>query len=177
MFILKIAGIVLILAIIVILALASGKPAVFRVERSATIKADAVRIFALINDLKSWGLWSPWEKKDPNLKREFSANTIGVGASYEWWGNKDVGHGRMEILESVPSSRIVIKLDFISPFEAHNTAEFTLTSKDGATHVHWVMHGPNTFMGKVMSVFMDMDKMVGPDFEAGLAGLRAQTEK
>jgi hypothetical protein len=111
------------------------------------------------------------------MKRTYSGADSGKGAVYAWDGNKNVGSGRMEILEASLPSKIVIKLDFFAPFEAHNTAEFTMLPQGDATNLTWVMHGPLVFMAKVMHVFIDMDKMIGKDFEAGLANLKKLTEK
>jgi uncharacterized protein YndB with AHSA1/START domain len=169
-------GIALAVVIAAVLIIAATKPDTFRIERSATIKAPPERIFALINDFHNWAAWSPWEKMDPNLKRTFSGQPSGTGSIYEWEGNKKVGQGRMEIKESSPSRKITIQLDFLKPFEAHNTAEFTLESQGDSTNVNWAMHGRQPFMFKVMKVFMNMDKLVGKNFEAGLANLKAQTE-
>jgi Polyketide cyclase / dehydrase and lipid transport len=168
---------VIVLGIVVLLVYAATQPSAFRVQRSASIQAPPERIFPLINDFRSWAAWSPWEKLDPNLKRTFSGPASGVGSTYEWEGNKKVGQGRMEITESAPSSKISIKLDFIKPFEAHNTADFTLAPNGSSTDITWAMLGQKPFLFKVMSVFMNMDKMIGKDFEAGLANLKAQTEK
>ena len=134
-------------------------------------------MFALINDFKAWSAWSPWEKKDPAMKRTFGATTSGKGAHYAWEGNKEVGQGSMEITESTPSSKIVLKLDFIKPFEGNNIVELTLTAQGNTTTVTWLMHGPANFMSKICQVFMNMDSMVGKDFESGLTNLRAAAEK
>jgi uncharacterized protein YndB with AHSA1/START domain len=160
-----------------ILLIAAMKPDTFRVERSATINAPPEKIFALLSDFHNWPGWSPWEKKDPAMKRTHSGAASGKGAAYAWEGNKDVGSGRMEIVESTPPSRLTIKLDFMKPFEAHNVVDFTLAPQGTATRVNWSMHGPAPFMSKVMQVFMSMDRMVGNDFEAGLANLKALAEK
>jgi uncharacterized protein YndB with AHSA1/START domain len=168
---------VLVVLIAAVLIYAATKPDTFRIQRAATIKAPPDRIFPLINDFRSWTSWSPWEKMDPNLKRTYSGAESGRGAVYEWEGNKKVGQGRMEIKDASPPSRVSIQLDFIKPFEAHNTAEFTLDGQGDSTNVTWVMHGRQPFMFKVMTVFMSMDKMVGKDFETGLANLKAATEK
>jgi uncharacterized protein YndB with AHSA1/START domain len=160
-----------------VLLLASTKPDDFSVKRSVAIKAPPEKVFALINDFNRWPVWSPWEKLDPAMSRSFSGASSGQGAIYGWKGNSDVGEGRMEILQSTPSSRVVIKLDFISPFEAHNTAEFTLESKTDATAVTWTMVGPMPFASKLMSVFASMDTLVGKDFEAGLANMKTAAEK
>jgi uncharacterized protein YndB with AHSA1/START domain len=174
---LKVAAIVVALLIAVVLVLAATKPDTFRVQRAASIQAPPERIFALINDFNRWGAWSPWEKKDPAMKRTFGAATSGRGAVYAWEGNKDVGQGQMEIAESVPSSRIAIKLDFVKPFEAHNIVEFTLEPNGDATSVTWAMQGATPYFAKIIHVFIDMDRMVGKDFEAGLDNLKAVAEK
>ncbi len=166
-----------VMLIAALLAYAATKPDAFRVERSTDIVASPEKIFPHINDLKSWGGWSPWEKMDPAMKKTPGGAPSGKGAVLEWDGNKDVGTGRMEILESVPSSKVLIKLDFLKPFEAHNQAEFTLTPRAGSTQVTWAMYGPQPYMMKVMGLFCGMDKMVGGQFEKGLADLRALTEK
>jgi carbon monoxide dehydrogenase subunit G len=148
----------------------------FRVERQIEIKASPEEVFAIINDLHRWDAWSPWAKRDPAMKTAHSGSTHGIGSVYEWEGNKHVGKGRMEIVGAEPSSRTVIKLDFIAPFEAHNTVEFLTVARGGNTLVTWVIHGPMNFMSKAMGVFMSMDKMMGPDFEQGLASLKAIAE-
>lgn len=170
-------AIVIAVAIAVVLILAATKPGTFRIERSATISAPAEKIFAVLSDFHQWTGWSPWEHKDPAMKRTFGGAERGKGAVYGWEGDKNVGTGRMEILEASTPSKLVIKLDFFKPFEAHNTAEFTMLPQGNATNVHWVMHGPAPFMSKVMQVFMNFDKMVGKDFEAGLANLKQLAEK
>jgi uncharacterized protein YndB with AHSA1/START domain len=172
-----IIAVVLAIAIVITLILAAIKPDSFRIERSATINAPAEKVFAEISDFQQWRGWSPWEGKDPNLKRTYSGSARGTGAVYAWEGNKNVGSGRMEILDATSPSKVVIKLDFISPFEAHNTAEFTMLPQGNATNVHWVMHGPAQFISKVMQVFFSLDKMIGKDFEAGLAKLKTVAEK
>jgi uncharacterized protein YndB with AHSA1/START domain len=172
-----IVAVILAIAIAAVLILAATKPDRFSIMREATIKAPPEKIFALINDFHQWIVWSPWERKDPALKRTYSGAESGKGAVYGWEGDKNVGTGRMEIRESTPPSKIVIQLDFLKPFEAHNTAEFTMLPQGDGTHVIWVMQGPAPFINKVMQVFMDFDKMVGKDFEAGLLNLKNATEK
>ncbi|HEX3151758.1 MAG TPA: SRPBCC family protein [Gemmataceae bacterium] len=174
---LAIIGGVIVVAIVVMLILAARKPNTFRIERSATIQAPPEKVFALINDFHEWLQWSPWEKLDPNLNRFHTGAPAGKGATYEWEGNKKVGKGRMEIKKSTPPKLVSIQLDFIKPFEAHNTAEFTLTAANGSTTVNWAMIGQMPFMFKVMTLFMSMDKMIGKDFEAGLANMKAVAEK
>lgn len=173
---LKIIGIVVAVLIASVLILAATKPDTFRVERSTSIKAPPEKVFAFINDFDRWSAWSPWEKKDPAMKRTFGTKS-GKGATYAWEGNKDVGQGRMEIAESVPPSRVTIKLDFVKPFEAHNIVSFTLEPKGDMTHVRWAMQGDTPYFAKIIHVFLDMDSMVGKDFEAGLVNLKAAAEK
>ncbi len=173
----KTAALIMALATALILIMASLKPDSFRVEKKAVINAPPEAVFAAINDLQRWQSWSPWEKKDPAMKRLLSTTSAGLGASYAWEGNKEVGQGRMEITESTQPSRIRIKLDFIQPFEAHNTVLFSLTPKNGGTEVSWAMEGPTPFSAKIVHVFFNMDKMVGGDFETGLNNLKTLTEK
>ena len=177
--IIAIIAVVLAFAIAIVLTLASNKPATFAIQRSAVMQAPAESIFPLINDFHQWTKWSPWENKDPALKRSYSGLESGKGAVYAWEGNKNVGSGRMEILDALSPTKITIKLDFFKPFEAHNVAAFTFVPERGssATNVIWVMRGPSSFMSKVMQVFMDFDKMVGRDFEIGLANLKTLAEK
>jgi hypothetical protein len=177
--IIAIVAIVLALAIVIIFVLALTKPDTFSVRRLAVVQAPAERIFPLVNDFHEWVNWSPWENKDPAMKRSYGGAESGKGAVYAWDGNKNVGSGRMEILDASSPSKITIKLDFFKPFEGHNTAEFTFGSEDGAsaTHIAWVMYGPAPLMHRVIQVFMDFDKMIGRDFETGLANLKNLTEK
>jgi hypothetical protein len=175
--VIAIIAIILAIAIAIVLLLALTKPNTFAVQRAIGIKAPAEKIFALINDFHQWGTWSPYENKDPAMKRTYSGANSGKGAVYAWDGNKNVGSGRMEILDTSVPSKIVIKLDFFKPFEGHNTAEFTMLPQGDATNLTWVMRGPAPFMSKVMQVFMNIDKMIGKDFEVGLANLKKITEK
>jgi len=168
---------VLAVGIVGILAYAATRPDDFRVQRSAVIKASPEKVFPFINDFKQWGAWSPYEKLDPGMKRIYGATTAGKGATYAWEGNGNVGSGSMEILNAPAPSQVAIKLDFMRPFEAHNVADFTLQPADGGTSVSWSMQGPTPFFGKILHVFVDVDKMVGRDFEAGLANLKAIAEK
>ena len=168
---------VLLALVAAVLIFAATRPDTFRIERSASVNAPPERVFALINDYQNWRAWSPYERLDPDMKRSYGASSSGKGATYAWEGNKKIGKGRMEILESVPPSKIAIKLDFEAPFKAHNIAEFTLTPKDGATDVTWAMHGPAPFMNKVIGLFMNIDKMVGGQFAEGLANMKREAEK
>jgi uncharacterized protein YndB with AHSA1/START domain len=173
----KTVAIVIAVLIAGVLVFAATKPDTFKVQRAASIDAPPERIFAALNDFHRWDAWSPWEKKDPAMKRSFSGAPSGVGARYGWEGDKNVGQGSMEIAESVPPSRLAIKLAFIKPFEAHNMVEFALEPRGSGTHVVWSMRGGMPYLSKLMSVFFDMDKMIGQDFEAGLANLKAVAEK
>ena len=175
--IIAIIAVVLAIAIAIVVVLAATKPDTFSVRRAATIKAPPEKIFPAISDFHQWTSWSPWEHRDPAMKRTYSGADSGKGAVYAWDGNKNVGSGRMEILDVSVPSKVVIKLDFLKPFEAHNTAEFTMLPQGDATNLTWAMHGPLVFMAKVMHVFINMDKMIGKDFEAGLANLKKLTEK
>lgn len=159
-----------------VLVYASTKPDTFSVVRKLKINASPEKVFAEVNDFNRWKSWSPWETKDAAMQRTYSGTASGVGTIYEWNGDKNVGQGRMEITESLTPQKIIIKLDFFKPFEAHNIAEFTFTPDGDGTLVNWEMRGPQIFMGKLMSVFMDMDKMIGTDFEAGLINLKKLTE-
>jgi uncharacterized protein YndB with AHSA1/START domain len=174
-------AILLALLIVGFLVLASMKPNTFRVQRSIDINAPPEKIYPLINDYKQWASWSPYEKIDPAMKRTFSGASSGKGAIYEWEGNKNIGRGRMEIIEATPPSKIGIKLDFFSPFEAHNIAEFTMQPKRDATNVTtnvtWAMHGPVPFMAKIMHMIFSMDRMVGGQFEEGLTNMKAVAER
>ena len=173
---LAIIGVVVVVAIAGILIYAATKPDSFRVQRVALINAPSDKVFPLINDMKAWTVWSPYEKKDPAMKRTYGAVTAGKGATYAWEGNKEVGQGSMEIVESGPK-KILLKLDFLKPFEAHNMGEFVLEPKGDSTSVTWAIYGPSPYMSKVVGTFMNIDDMIGRDFEKGLADLKAAAEK
>lgn len=167
-------GVVALVVIVCVLAL--FQPDQFRVERKALIQAPPEKILPLLTDFKRFGEWSPWEHLDPAMKRSFSANAAGVGATYAWEGNDKVGAGRMEIL-SADARKVTIRLDFLRPIEGHNTTEHLLAPQGGATEVTWAIFGPMPFLSKVMSVFTSMDRMIGKDFESGLARLKSVAEK
>lgn len=167
---------IIVIAVGAVLILASRQPDEFRVERTVTVNAPAEKIAPHIADFHQWSAWSPWEHLDPAMQRSFTGAPAGKGSIYEWSGNSDVGQGRMEILDVAPD-KVSIKLDFHAPMEASNIAEFALQPKEGATEVTWAMYGPMPFVSKVMSVFFDMDKMIGPDFEKGLAELKRVSEQ
>lgn len=174
---LKKVAIVITLLFAGILLFAASKPDSFRVQRSATIKAPPEKIFPLINDLHNWTVWSPYEKKDPAMRRTHSGAASGKGAVYEWDGNGEVGKGRMEIVESAAPAKILIDLKFLEPFAANHVAEFVLKPQGDVTEVTWAMYGPAHFVSKVVQIFIDMDRMVGNDFASGLANLKAIAEK
>lgn len=165
--------IVLLIAIVGVLGYAATRPDTFQVQRKAVIAAPPEKVFAMIDDFRRWNEWSPWDKLDPAMTRTFGGSATGVGATYAWAGSSAVGEGRMEILESTPPSKIRIKLDFIKPFESKNVTEFVLVPRDGGTEVTWTMQGPNLYVSKLMDTFVDMDAMIGKDFEKGLADMGA----
>jgi uncharacterized protein YndB with AHSA1/START domain len=167
--------IVIAVAIAAVLAYAASKPDTFMVRRSASIAAPPEKIFPMIDDLRAQSAWSPFEK-DPNMKRTHSGAPRGKGAVYAWDGNRQVGAGRIAIIESVPSSKVVLLLDMARPFKAHNTVEFTLDRIGAGTNVTWAMQGRQPYMAKVMGLFVDCDKMCGGMFEEGLAKLKALAE-
>ena len=174
---LKTITIIVVVLIAALLVYAATRPDTFRVQRATNIKATSEKIFALIDDFHSWGSWSPYEEKDPAMKRTYSGAANGKGAVYEWEGNNEVGKGRMAITESSPPSKVMIKLDFVKPFETHNIVDFTLEPKVDFTKVTWDMHGPAPFISKVIGIFINMDSMIGKDFETGLANLKTAGEK
>ena len=174
---LKIIGSIIAVVIIGIVILAATKPDTFVVQRSLEIKTPPEKIYPLIADFHRWIEWSPYEKLDPNLQRTYSGAAAGRGAIYAWSGNKQAGKGRMEMLDAKAPSDIVIQLDFIEPFAARDTAEFTLAPQGDATTVTWSMRGSLSFLMKVMHLFFDMDKMIGADFEKGLANLKTAAER
>lgn len=173
----KIIALVIVVVIAALLIFAATKPDTFRVQRSTSINAPPEKIFPLINDFHNFGVWSPYEKLDPAMKRTYSATTSGVGSWYGWESDGKAGVGRMEITEASPPSNVMINLDFVKPFETHNIVAFTLDAKGDSTDVTWAMHGPSPYMAKVMTIFFNMDHMVGKDFEAGLANLKTIAEK
>jgi hypothetical protein len=169
-------AIVAVLLLGALLGVAATRPDTFQVRRATRVNASPAEIFPLINDLRRWSAWSPYERKDPAMKRTYSGAASGPGAVYEWDGNRDIGRGRMEITETSAPSRVTLKLDFIKPFEAHNVVEFTLEARGDATSVTWALHGPASYMSKVMGLFFSVERMVGKDFESGLANLKAVAE-
>lgn len=168
---------ILLLIVIALLGYATTRPDKFHIERSILIKASPGDVFAEIEDFKRWTAWSPWEKIDPTMKRGYSGASKGVGTIYTWEGESKVGAGRMEIVSASQASQVQIKLDFFKPFQAHNTATFTLSPEGELTQVTWAMFGPSPLMSKLMGIFFSMDNMIGKDFEAGLSNLKAVCEK
>ena len=166
--------IALALAVLVIafLVTAALSPKTFRVARSATLPAPPAAVFPHVNDFRAWQGWSPWEKLDPDLQRTYEGPAAGVGASYAWTGNNKVGAGRMTITESRPHELIRLRLEFLKPFAATNTADLTFTpAGEGRTTVTWTMNGETNFICRGLPPFMNMDKMIGASFEQGLASL------
>lgn len=175
---LKIVLLGLAVALLLLLGVIVSQPDDFQVTRSATINAPAEAVFAQISDFQKWPGWSPWAKLDPHMKETFSGPPTGPGSVYAWVGNKDVGSGRMTILESHPPSSLSIRLEFIEPFASEARNDFTLQPEGSATRVSWSMSGKNNLLSKAMCLFMGgMDRMVGPDFERGLRQLKDAAEK
>lgn len=164
------------LALVAIVGVIATRPAEFSIERSATIAAPPDVVFSYVNEFKKWDEWSPWDKLDPDQKKTYEGPAAGVGAVTAWEGNDDVGKGKMTITESKPGEKVAIKLEFMEPMAATNTTDFTFKGDGEKTNVTWKMAGSHDFMGKAFSMFMDMDQMVGKDFEAGLATLKTKSE-
>ena len=169
------------IVLVLIIAAAAGyvaiQPSEFRVTRTRTLAAPPEVVHAYVNDFRKWAEWSPWEKLDPQLKRTYEGPAAGMGAQYAWTGNKDVGEGRMTIVESRPGELVRIKLEFFKPFAAVNTAEFRFRPAEGGTAVTWSMAGQNDFLARAFCMFFNMDKMVGGQFEQGLAQMKAVVER
>jgi hypothetical protein len=170
-------ALIAVLVIVAVLAYASTRPGTIHVQRAASIKAAPEKIFPLINDFHSWSAWSPYEKRDPAMKKTYGGAASGTGAVYEWDGNSEVGQGRMEITDASRPSRVALKLDFMKPFEGHDIALFALAPQGDSTSVTWSMDGPSSYVTKLIGVFVNVDRMIGNDFEAGLANLKAVAEK
>ena len=171
-----IAAAAAVVLIVVLVALIATRPSEFQIARSATMAAPPEVVFAHVNDFHKWEAWNPWGKLDPNMKNTYEGAQAGEGAIYAWVGNKNVGEGRMTIVESRPNESVRIQLDFLKPMAATNIAEFTFKPQGEQTSVTWSMHGQNTFMGKAISLVMDMDKMIGGNFEKGLSDLKSIAE-
>ena len=171
-----IVGAIIVVVAVVFIVVVALQPANFRIARSTTIGASADVVFAQVNDFHKWDAWSPWAKLDTAMKTTFSGPDAGKDASYAWKGNKQVGEGRMTILESKPGELVRIKLEFLKPFQATNTAEFTFKPEGGKTTVTWAMTGTNNFMFKAVNLIMNMDKVLGGQFEQGLAQMKVAAE-
>jgi len=167
----------LLIVVVALVLFVATRPASFRVERAISINAPAEAVYAQLEDFHNWPAWSPWEHLDPAMKRSMSGSASGAGAVYEWTGNDKVGQGRMTITGAKPGQEIVIQLEFLKPFQATNVATFSLSPEATGTHVLWAMEGRNNFVAKAMCIFMPMDKMVGGDFERGLASLKQVAER
>jgi len=170
------ALVVIVLVVAIFCVVVAMQPSHYRVERSTTINAPAAVVFAQVNDFHKWDAWSPWAKMDPNIKTSYEGAPAGTGAIYKWNGNSQVGEGQMTITESRPSDLIKIKLEFVKPFAATNATDFAFTGQGNQTNVKWTMDGDNNFIGKAFGLFMNMDKMVGNDFEKGLAQMKTLAE-
>ena len=166
----------IVVLVVVFVCIVALQPSHYRIERSATINAPASVVFAQVNDFHKWEAWSPWAKIDPAMKQAYEGTQSGTGAIYTWAGNNQVGEGRMTITESHPSDLIKIKLEFIKPWSATNATDFAFKPQGNQTAVTWTMDGDNNFMGKAFGLFMNMDKMVGGQFETGLAQIKSITE-
>jgi hypothetical protein len=164
-------------ALALLVVVAALQPSQFLVSRRAVIAAAPNAVFPRVNDLPKWQAWSPWEKMDPAMKRSFEGPAAGVGASYAWDGNRQIGSGRMTIIESRPAELVRLKLEFFKPMACTNTAVFTFKPEGGGTAVTWSMSGKSSLMGKIFCLFMSMDKMCGRQFEEGLANLERETER
>ena len=168
--------IVLVVIVIILVVVIMLQPATYQVERSTTINAPAAFVFAQVNDFHKWNAWSPWAKLDPAMTQTFAGAPAGTGAIYSWAGNKEVGEGRMTITDSHPSDLVKLKLEFLKPFAATSATEFTFMPQGNQTAVKWKMAGENNFMAKAFHLVMNMDKMIGGDFEKGLAQMKAVAE-
>ena len=162
--------------VVVFVIIVAMQPADYRVVRSASMSAPAPAVFAQVNDFHNWEAWSPWAKRDPAMKQTYEGSVAGTGAIYTWTGNKEVGEGRMTLTESRPSELIRINLEFIKPFASSCTTEFTFKPEGDQTGVTWSMAGKNNFIAKAFCMFMNMDKMIGGDFEQGLAKMKSVVE-
>uniref|UniRef100_B0SUT4 Polyketide cyclase/dehydrase n=1 Tax=Caulobacter sp. (strain K31) TaxID=366602 RepID=B0SUT4_CAUSK len=174
---LKIIAIIVVVAIVAVLGYAATRPNTFRVARSTVIKAPPEKIYAQIEDFHAWRAWSPYETLDPAMTRTYGGPASGLGSTYAWQGAGKAGAGRMEIVKATAPTELNMSLDFTKPFEAHHRAIFTLTPEGDATRVTWAMEGASPFMFKLMGLVFNMDRMIGKDFETGLAALKVEAEK
>jgi len=164
-------------AVLVLFALfVATRPATYRVSRAIAISAPPAVVYAQVADFHRWDAWSPWAKLDPAMKTTFAGPVAAPGSSYAWAGNDKVGEGRMTIVEARPGESVAIRLEFIKPFAATSSTDFTFAETGGSTRTTWTMEGHNNFVAKAFAVFNDMDKMIGADFEKGLSQLKAVAE-
>jgi len=175
--VIKTISIIIVAAIGLLLAYAATRPNSFRVERATTIAAPAEKLFPLINDMHRFNTWNPYNRKDPAMQGVYSGPAVGPGAVFDFHGNKEVGRGRIGITASTTPSEITMQLDMLEPFEGHNVVTFSLGPEGSRTRVTWAMHGPSPFIARLMGIFFNMDQMIGKDFEAGLANLKALAEQ
>ncbi len=177
----KILAITFVIAIGLVLAYTATRPDIFRCERSVLIDAPPDKIYALIEDLHRFNSWNPYEKKDPNIKGSYSGPSSGPGATYAFDGNREVGKGRISIVSTTAPTLVAMQLEMIEPMAGSNSIEFTLVPQadaaKAATKVTWAMHGPSPFIAKLAGVFLNMDRMIGRDFESGLASLKSLAER
>ncbi|HEY2389167.1 MAG TPA: SRPBCC family protein [Candidatus Binatia bacterium] len=163
-------------ALAAFVVLVATRPDTFHLERSTRIDAPPDIVFAQVNDFKNWDAWSPWAKLDPNMTKTLGGPPAGVGATYAWSGNSEVGEGRMAIVESTPSERVGVRLEFVKPFAGNNLATFTFVPQGGSTNVTWAMDGERNFVGKAIGLFLNVDSFLGPQFEKGLAQMKTASE-
>ncbi len=166
---------VLAVSIAAVALIAAAKPDTFRVERTAVVKAPPQRVHALINDMRQFNTWNPYNHKDPAMRARYEGPASGPGAAYHFEGNKDVGKGSLRITDAAPQ-KVTMQLHMIEPFEGRNTVEFILSPDADATQVTWAMHGPAPYISRLVGTVLNMDRMIGKDFETGLAGLKARAE-
>jgi uncharacterized protein YndB with AHSA1/START domain len=167
---------ILALVVVVLVGVVAQRPSEFRIERTTIIAAPASAVFAQVNDFHKWGAWNPWGKLDPDMRQTYEGVPWGVGAAYAWTGNRHVGEGRMTITESRPNELIRVRLEFLKPFANTATAEFTFRPRGNDTAVTWSMTGTNNFMAKAFHLVMNMDRMIGGQFDKGLADMKAAVE-
>ena len=168
--------VIAVVAVAAVLLFAATRPDNFQVQRTVAIKAAPEQLHPLINDLHQFNAWNPYNKKDPSMTGTYRGPAAGPGAGFDFHGNKDVGKGSIQIVDSAPR-QVTMKLDMAEPFEVHNIVEFRLAPQGDFTAVTWAMHGPSPFLGKLIGVFLNMDRMLGRDFETGLADLKARAER
>ncbi len=164
-------------ALAAVLVFAATRPDSFAIQRSARIKAPPERLFGLINDMRAFNTWNPYNQKDPNVKGSYRGPASGPGAAYDFQGNKDVGKGSIAIATSAAPTQVTMKLDMLEPFEGHNTVVFSIAALGDSSEVTWAMHGPSPYIAKLAGLFFNMDQMIGKDFDAGLASLKTLAEK